>query len=92
MNALWIYLIAQLTYLSTTLADTPKKCCDNDTNLIVENKCAPDVSGKSLPVALKCSEKFVLDPFTFPDEDSYNVTADGSLNATDFQQLVPPGE
>lgn len=95
MKVLWIFLIAQATHLSTSNAQdaiTPKKCCNNDTNIIIENKCAPDVSGKSLPVALKCPDKFVLDPLSFPEEDNYNITADGSLNGTDFMSPVPPGE
>lgn len=95
MNMLWIFLIIQVSYLSTSCAqDTiaPKKCCGNGTNIIIKNKCAPDLSGKSFPVALQCPEKFVLDPSSFPEEDNYNITSDGSLNGTDFQNPVPPGE
>jgi hypothetical protein len=93
MKLLWILLIAQVSLLiNTAIAITPNKCCDNDTNLIIDKKCAPDVNGKSFPMKLKCPDKFVLDPLTFPDEDSFNITSDGSLNGTDFQNLVPPEE
>lgn len=91
MNALWIFVIAQVSFL-TTNATTPRKCCGDGKNLLVDNKCAPDLNGKSSPMLLKCPDKFVLDPLLFPEEDGFNVTSDGSLSGADFQNLVPPGE
>ena len=77
---------------SAEIQITPIKCCDNETNLLVENKCVPLAGGKSLPVNLKCPDKYVLDPQTFPDSDGFNIAPDGSLNASDFKIPVPPEE
>lgn len=78
MRILWVLLVAQITQFNPTHAQAEiatKKCCSEEKNLLINNKCVPDKSGKSFPIALKC-EKFVLDPNAFED-DSYNVTEAG---------------
>lgn len=91
MKVLWMFVACQVLAEAQN-ATTPKKCCDNDENLMIEGKCAPDRNGKKLPTTLKCPEKFVLDPSAFPEEDGFNITEDGSLEAADFKNLVAPDE
>lgn len=94
MKILWILLAVQTSsFVSASVSDkvTAKKCCNSESNLINDNKCIPDTSGKSLPIALKCESKYVLDPNLYED-DKYNVTANGSLNVFDFASAIPPGE
>lgn len=92
-NLLWVLvLVICQVFVSAQNATTPKECCENDENLMIEGKCAADKSGKVLPTTLKCKEKFVLDPISFPEEDSFNITGNGSLEAADFKYLVPPDE
>lgn len=94
MKILWILLFAQISSFASTTAQDEKrsnKCCDNEINLIVKNTCAPDLSGKSLQIALKCQAKYILEPSLY-DEDNYNVTSNGSLHVFDFESVIPPDE
>lgn len=94
MKILWILLAVQIANCASAIAQhkvAARKCCNNEDNLIIESKCTPDTTGKSLPIALKCESKYVLDPNLY-DDDNYNVTANGSLNVFDFASAIPPGE
>lgn len=92
MKILWILLVAQIANFKWSCAQDKisvnyTKCCSEEKNLLINNKCVPDKSGKSFPIALKC-EKFVLDPNSFED-DRYNVTETG-LFVFDLKSTIQP--
>lgn len=88
MKILWILLVAQITRGQDTIPT--KKCCNEENNLLINNKCVPDKSGKSFAIVLKC-DKFVLDPKAFED-DSYNITQAGLLLVHNLGSTIPPDE
>lgn len=91
MEPFWVFLFL-VTNLRVSTAVT-QKCCRNEQNLIVKNKCAPNETGVSWPINLTCGEKYVLDPNYFED-DAFNITANGSLNVLGHTNgvLIPPEE
>lgn len=94
MKILWILLAAQTLNFAPTLAEIgkeAKKCCNNENNVIHENKCVPDGNGNIPQISLNCISKYVLDPNEF-EEDNYNVTANGSLYVHDFKSVIPVDE
>lgn len=70
---------------------SPRKCCNNEHNVIVNNKCVPDENGNITQITLKCQSKFVLDPSEF-EEDNYNVTANGTLHVYDYESDIASDE
>jgi hypothetical protein len=95
MRVLWIFVLVQtLNFYTTSAQDKAvpaRKCCNNDLNLLHKNLCVPDKLGRKLPIALKCEEKYILDPTAF-DEDSYNVTSNGLLHVSDLEGAIASDE
>lgn len=95
MKILWIVLVVQTWNFYTASAQDkaalPLKCCNNEKNLLHDNKCVPDKSGKVSSVPLKCAEKYILDPNVFED-DGFNLTANGSLLIHDLESTIAPDE
>lgn len=94
MRILWIFLAVQTLNLAPTLAEAGKSarnCCSNEHNVINNNICVPDVGGNISQVVLKCKSKYVLDPSEIED-DTYDVTANGSLYVHDLKRVIPPDE
>lgn len=95
MKVLWIFVIVQTSQVYTTNAQDkgvpPRKCCNNEINLMHDNLCVADSSGRRSPIALKCEAKYVLDPSIF-EEDHYNVTTNGSLHVYDLKSSISPDE
>lgn len=91
MKALLVLLIA---YLATTIAQNEKlamKCCSNDENQIINDKCVRDKNGKSSNISLACEFKYILKPHSH-EEDEFNVTNDGSLEVREYEGLISPHE
>lgn len=81
-----LIIIVHVTTITSTKVDAPK-CCENDKNLLLESECDVNNEGKRPSLNLKCSEKYILDPTLF-DEDNYTVTENGTLLIPDFQSVL----
>lgn len=90
MKVLWILLIAQVSTTAQQKTEA-QKCCKNKENLLKDNKCWHEKGEKNVQIVLKCEEKYLLDPGLF-EEDSFNITANGSLQILESESIISPGE
>lgn len=86
-----------LTILIASLAiacanNLPKKCCNNDTNVMIRRKCKADADGKANRIQLDCESKYILNPHDFPDDENFTVDANGLLLIADAKGVVPDDE
>lgn len=65
----------------------PQKCCQNEKNLLIDRRCAPNKTGKSPSIILECEEKYILNPYDM-EEDQYNVTENGTLFIPDMENFL----
>jgi hypothetical protein len=81
-------------FVSVVASDrnVPQKCCQNEKNMLVNNKrCAKNSAGKTPKLALECKEKYILNPSEIA-EDAYNVTDNGTLYIYDMDSLLHVNE
>lgn len=86
ITSLVIVVIVCVTNIKCKKIEAPK-CCKNDKNLLVEAQCDVNSDGKNPNIDLQCTEKYILDPFQF-DDDNYTITENGTLLISEMETIL----